>query len=100
MSTITIGTAAPTTLTGLVWHSNVAQADVRAINTAILNDLNARHPQAQIDGAGGFVREGLLYVPNRGPLQLYDSDIVAVDARGGVILITKYSAAGANWVHT
>jgi hypothetical protein len=100
VATITIGTAATTTLTGAVWHSNMAQADVRAINTAILNDLNLRHPQAQIDGGGGFVREGLLYVPNRGPLQLYDGDIVAVDARGGVILVTKYSAAGANWVHT
>ena len=100
MALITIGTAATTTLTGLVWHSNVAQADVRTINNAILDDLNTHHPLAQISGCGGFVREGLLYVPNRGPLQLFDGDVVATDARGGVILITKYSAAGANWVHT
>jgi hypothetical protein len=35
VATITIGTAATTTLTGAVWHSNMAQADVRAINTAL-----------------------------------------------------------------
>ncbi len=101
MATITIGTAAQTTLVGLVWTSSVAQADVRAINNNILNDLDSRHPQAQIDGGGGFVREGLLYVPNRGPLQLYPGDVVAYDpATGGVILVTALAAAGASWVHS
>jgi len=101
VSTITIGTAATTTLIGVVWHSNIAQADVRTINTHILDDLNVRHPQAQIGGQGGFTREGLLYVPNRGPLQIYDGDVVAYDpTTGGVILITELAAAGASWVHS
>ncbi len=99
--TITAGTAATTTLIGAIWHSNIAQSDVRAINNHILDDLNVRHPMAQIDGRGGFVREGLLYVPSRGPLQLYDGDGVFYDpATGGVILVTKRALAGANWVHT
>jgi hypothetical protein len=99
--TITVGTAGTTTLIGAAWHSNMAQSDVRTIMNHILDDLNARHPQAQIGGQGGFIREGHLYVPNRGPLQLYDGDVVAYDpATGGVILITKLAAAGASWVHS
>jgi hypothetical protein len=99
--TITVGTAATNTLIGAAWHSNMAQSDVRAIMNHILDDLNVHHPQAQIGGQGGFTREGLLYVPNRGPLQLYDGDVVAYDpATGGVILITKRAAAGASWVHS
>jgi hypothetical protein len=100
MALITIGTAGTATLSGVVWHSNIAQADARTINANILDDINVHHPRANLSGVGGFTREGVLYVPNRGPLQLYDGDVVAVDARGGVILITKYAAAGANWVHT
>ena len=77
------------------------QADVRTINNGILDDLSSRHPQAQLSGLGGFVREGILYVPNRGPLQLYPGDIVARDpATGGVILVTARAAAGASWVHS
>ena len=99
--TITIGTAGTTTLIGAVWHSNISQADVRTINNHILDDLAAHHPQAQISGTGGFVREGILYVPNRGPLQLYDGDIVAYDpATGFAFAISKLAAAGASWVHT
>lgn len=58
------------------------------------------HPVASISGLGGFSLEGKLYVPNRGSLIVLPGDIVAYDGRGGVILVTKYSAAGASWVHT
>ena len=101
MSTITIGTAATTTLIGVTWTGSVSQADVRTINSHILDDLAARHPAAQIGGVGGFVREGILYVPNRGPLSLCLGDVVAYDpTTGGVILVTKLAAAGASWVHS
>ncbi len=101
MATITVGTAGTTTLVGVVWTSSVAQADVSTINAHILDDLNARHPMAQIDGGGGFVREGLLYVPNRGALQLYPGDVVAYDpATGFPILLSARAAAGASWVHS
>ena len=47
------------------------------------------------------MREGILYVPNRGPLRLYDGDIVAYDpATGFAFAISKLAAAGASWVHT
>ena len=99
--TITAGTTAQTTLIGAVWRSNMAQSDVRAINTAILDDVNARHPQAQVGGFGGFVREGQLYVPNRGVLVIRTGDYVLYDpATGFPILLSSRAAAGANWVHT
>ena len=96
MATVSVGTTTNSILTGVVWHSNIAQADVRAINALILKDLETRRPVADLDGSGGFVREGVLYVPSRGPLQLYDGDVVAVDrSKGGVILITALAAADA-----
>ena len=99
--TITVGTAGTTTLIGAAWHSNMAQADVRTINTHILDDVNARHPQAQVGGFGGFVREGQLYVPNRGVLTLRSGDYVLYDpATGFPILLSSRAAAGASWVHT
>ena len=101
MSTVTLGSAATTTLIGVVWTSSVAQADVRAINGNILDDVNARHPVAQIDGGGGFVREGLLYVPNRGVLTLRSGDVVAYDPETGFpILLSARAYAGASWVHS
>lgn len=101
MSTITLGTAGTTTLVALVWTGSAAQADVAAINSHILDDVNTRHPAAQIGGGGGFVREGLLYVPNRGILTLRASDVVAYDpATGWPILLSSRAAAGASWVHS
>ncbi len=102
MATITLGTAATTTLIGLVWKgTSTAEADVAAINAHIKDDLNVAHPMASIGGVGGFSLEGKLYIPNRGFINVLAGDLVAYDpARGGVILVTKYSAAGASWVHT
>lgn len=79
----------------------MAQADVDTINVHILDDVNARHPMAQISGCGGFVREGQLYVPNRGQLTLRPGDVVAYDpATGFPILLSSRAAAGASWVHS
>ena len=101
MSLITLGTANDHVLTAIVWTSSVLQSDVRPINDDILDDVNARHPQAQISGCGGFVREGLLYVPNRGALELRPGDVVGVDpATGWPILLSSRAAAGASWVHS
>lgn len=79
----------------------MAQADVQTINSHILDDVNVAHPMAQISGTGGFVREGQLYVPNRGVLTLRPNDIVAYDpATGFPILISEGAGAGASWVKT
>lgn len=90
-------------MTALVWNSvAVSQADVRAINALIRDDKNPRHPVAQTSsGAGGFVKEGLLYVPNRGSLTLFPGDVVAVDATSGqVILLTAYGLSAGPWTLT
>ena len=103
MAIQTLGTSATTSLNlALVWQSNAAsQADVADINQAILDDVNPRHPVAQISGTGGFIREGNLFVPNRGVLQLRPGDVVALDSTSGqVILLTAYGLSAGPWVLT
>ncbi len=99
MATTLLGTDANNSLVSLVWQSvAVSQADVHAINELILDDQNARHPLAQTAGVGGFVKEGTLYVPNRGILTLFPGDVVAVDSTSGqVILLTAYGLAAGPW---
>jgi hypothetical protein len=99
----TLGTNANNSLDlAFVWQSVAAsQADVADINQAILDDVNASHPVAQISGCGGFVKEGLLYVPNRGVLQLRPGDVVALDSTSGqVILLTAYGLSAGPWTLT
>lgn len=103
MAIQTLGTTANNSLgLALVWTgAAVAAADVADINQAILDDLNPRHPVAQTSGCGGFVKEGVLYVPNRGSLTLYPGDVVALDATSGqVILLTAYGLSAGPWTLT
>jgi len=99
----TLGTNANNSLDlALVWNGvATAAADVADINQAILNDQNPRFPVAQTDGSGGFVKEGLLYVPNRGVLTLFPGDVVALDSTSGqVILLTARGLAAGPWTLT
>jgi len=98
----TLGTDATNSLgLALVWTGAASQADIADINQAILDDVNPRHPVAQIGGSGGFVREGMLYVPNRGVLTLRDGDVVALDVTSGqVILLTAYGLSAGPWTLT
>jgi hypothetical protein len=102
MATITVGTAATTSLVGVVWSQDPAvllPADLMVIRRRIKDDLAIDHPVAQDSGIGGIERSaGKLWVPNRGSLVIYPGDVIATDARGGVVLISAYAAAGANWV--
>jgi hypothetical protein len=103
MAIQTLGTNANNSLNlALVWNGlATATADVADINQAILDDFNARHPVAQISGCGGFVKEGILYVPNRGSLTLFPGDVVALDATSGqVILLTARGLAAGPWTLT
>jgi hypothetical protein len=101
MATQLLGTNANNSLTALVWTGAAAQADIADINQIILDDVNPRHPVAQISGAGGFVKEGLLYVPNRGVLELRPGDVVALDSTSGqVILLTAYGLSAGPWTLT
>ena len=103
MALQTLGTNANNSLSALVWNGMATPtADVAAINALILDDVNPRHPKAQISGSGGFVKEGLLYVPNRNAvLELRPGDVVAVDATSGqVILLTAYGLSAGPWTLT
>ena len=103
MATVTLGTAATTTLTAVAFSqvpATLSDADLATINQGILDDRGA-FPVAHLIGAGGFVREGFLYVPNRGQLRLEPGDYVGWDtATGWPILVSARAAAAAGWVHT
>jgi len=43
---------------------------------------------------------GLLYVPNRGILQVLPGDYVGIDSQGWPILVSKNSIANAAWTHS
>lgn len=103
MATNTIGTNANNTLTGVVYSRAIADADVATIAALITQDVPTGGPPSS-SGAfipGAFNRAGLLWVPNRGFLQVLPGDIVACDATTGwPILVSKAAAAvAAIWVH-
>lgn len=97
MATVTLGTAAQTTLTALLWNKGALAADVGTIMRNIRDDnINGRpiYP-------GAFGRDGRLWIPNRGFLNLEAGDYVAFDpTTGWPILLSNIAAAGASWVHT
>lgn len=100
MSTVTLGTTGHTSLTAIKYlpgyGSGMAAADIATIALAIKNDMvngNPVYPQA-------FSANGLLYIPNRGFLQMLPGDYVGVDETGWPILVSKNAIAGTSWVHT
>jgi hypothetical protein len=104
IATATLGTAANNTLVAVAFSqtpSVLSAADLATINQHILDDQATAHPVAHYSGIGGFVREGLLYVPNRGVLKCLPGDYIAYDpATGFPILVGALAAAGASWVHS
>jgi hypothetical protein len=100
LATKTLGTLLTTTLTALQFQrGGMAAADVAAIANSILDDFAAAGGNGtQTFGAGtlggaskiwpgAFSSNGLLYVPNRGVLQMQPGDWVAVNAEGFPILV-------------
>lgn len=93
----TLGTNANNTLQSLIVSAADAAADVAAFNALIKNDLNVAHPQMP----ASFIKEGFLFVPNRGVLRLLPGDYVGVDAKGWPIVVSAYSIeAASDWTHT
>jgi hypothetical protein len=77
------------------------QADLAQIDAAILDDLNPARTLPPNFGATAGLTRGLLFVPNRGYLQIRPGDYVAYDAATGwPVLISGRAAAGAGWTHT
>lgn len=95
----TVGTNANTSLTTGIkflpgYGSGMAAADIATVALAIKND--------QVNGQpvfpNAFSSNGLLYVPNRGYLQMLPGDYVAVDpTTGWPILVSKLAIASGPW---
>jgi small ligand-binding sensory domain FIST len=103
VATLTLGTAATTTLVAVKWTASsqvLLPADMATINNTILDDLNVAHPQASLIGTGGFSYNGQLFIPNRGWLKVLPGDYVGVDPNGWPILVSANSIAGSGWSHS
>jgi hypothetical protein len=92
MATFTGGTTSTTALPyGLTYQpgyaSGMAAADIATIGEHILNDLVNTNPIMREP----FSSNGLLFVPNRGVLQMRPGDVVFVDNTGWPILVSKAS---------
>jgi len=97
MATVTLGTNATTSLVALAWNRMSAIADVAAIAVAIKDDQNVNHPI----WPGAFAKNGRLYVPNRGFLNMLPGDYVAVDATTGwPILLSARAIASGPYTHS
>ena len=95
MSTKTLGTAGTTTLTAVPF-GGLSPADIQAISQSIKHDMISTSPIFP----GALSHAGLLYIPNRGVLQVLPGDFVGVDATGWPILVGKSAVGSASWVHT
>ena len=105
MATVTLGTAATTTLTAIPFTYGMVAADFATIAAAVKRDSH----NPNVSGTSGpqpplglpFNRAGVLVIPERGVLRLFPSDYVGVDTTGWPILISARAAAtAASWVHT
>ena len=103
MATVTVGTSASTSLTGLKflpgYGSGMSAADIATIALGIKDDQNVAHPIYP----NAFSANGLLYVPNRGVLQMLPGDYVAWDSQSGwpVLLSARAFTVGSHvWNHS
>lgn len=93
MAVGTLGTNANTSLASLTFGGALAPADIAQIQLHILNDLINGNPIFP----GAFQQSGLLYVPNRGVLQLRPGDVVAYDSTGWPVLVSGNAIANGPW---
>lgn len=97
MATKTLGTNATTTLTALAMaRGGMTPADQATISQGIKNDLVNGLPI----WPGAWEQSGLLYIPNRGVLQVLPGDYVAIDSQGWPILVSANSIANGPWTHS
>jgi hypothetical protein len=95
MAAATMGTNATTSLTTFSagFSRGTVIADIASLANIIKDDQNVAHP---ID-PGSFARNGLLFVPNRGVLQVLPGDYVGIDNQGWPILVSANSIANSTW---
>jgi hypothetical protein len=126
MATRTMGTAGTTTLVAVPWPDlpagqATAASDFAAISALILDDTPLLWPLGNAGTANGqnatqiaaaqnrnrfgapsITNNGILYIPNRGYLQLYPGDWIGVDGFGWPILVSGRSiqTSTASWAHS
>ena len=104
MTTKTLGTSATTSLVAVSFSQDpsvLLPADLATVDYGILDDQTTGHPHASISGIGGLVRQGKLFVPNRGSLTIYPGDYIAYDVTTGwPILVSAYAIASGPWTHS
>jgi hypothetical protein len=104
MATVTLGTAATTTLTAVKWTPAAALADIAAINALFKHSAftDPTIQQSQTYKPNAYINNGMLIVPERNAsIRLYNGDYIAADPNTGhFILISGATAAAASWVHT
>ncbi len=96
MATVTLGTNATTTLTALINSGSMNAADFATIANGIKNDKVSGLPIFP----GAYATSGLLYIPNRGVLQVLPGDYVGIDSQGWPILVSANSIANGPWTHS
>lgn len=101
MTTQTLGTTANNSLTALRMNKQAVAADFATIMQGIKDDsvkVAGSHPIYP----GAFSQQGLLYIPNRGVLQVKNGDVVAIDNNGWPILVSSDTIAYGSslWVLT
>lgn len=92
MATRTFGSNANNSLTALVMNTQALPADFATIAQGIKDDKVAAAGAHPI-WPGAFGSNGILYVPNRGELQVFAGDVVAIDNNGWPILVSANSIA-------
>lgn len=84
MALRTLGTTSNTALSAFSWSANPGHpADVGTLNASILNDQTTGPVGYQAKWPTPFSRQGLLFIPNRGVVQLYPGDVIAFDTQSG-----------------
>lgn len=99
MAVLTLGTNANNSITKAIKFlpgiGSMVPADQATVDLAILDDLNPAHPLS-----GQFSSDGLLFIPNRGVLQVLPGDYIGVDSTGWPILVSANAIANGPWTHS
>jgi hypothetical protein len=94
MATVTLATNA--VLAAVPYTYGMPAADAATMRSSIKND---KYPLQPVFGR--FERNGLLYIPHRGVLQMLPGDYIGIDSTGWPILVSALSAGtAAAWTHT
>jgi len=102
MATRTFGTNANNSLTAVAFNTELLPADVATIQQGIKDDKIAAAGAHPIYRGDAFSRQGILWIPNRGVLQVLPGDYVAIDNNGWPILVSANSIAYGStlWTHS